>query len=379
MKIKNALKYLPSFIFCGFILTFMVLYFVLPKASFSPQEKKNLAEFPELTVQTVMDGKFQKELDTYMSDHVPLRNFYVGLSADYELISGRNGEKGIYLGNDGYLFPKPTKDGEQLGKNAGFIKEFGDSSAIPVYMTVIPSSGSINKEKLPLNHESYNDKALIDGFASQLGDNITYIDMTKPFSEKADKRQLYYKTDHHWTSGGAYECYSELGKKMGYEPVAEDKFDKETVEGFYGTSYAKSALWWVSPDSMELWKNKDQSSSSVTVEISDGEESKTGDSYFFREQLKNDDKYPVYLDGNHSLVRVKNKDAKGGKLVIVKDSYAHSIVPFLSQNYSEIIMADLRYYKKDISVLAEDEGADAILILYSLDNLANDTNLAYLY
>lgn len=379
MKIKKALGYLPAFIFCGFIFTFMALYFALPKADFSPQEKKKLADFPELTVQTVMDGKFQKELDTYMSDHVPLRNFYVGLTADYELVSGRNGEKGIYLGKDGYLFPKPTKDGGQLGKNAGFIREFGDSSPVPVYMTVIPSSGSVNTDKLPFNHESYNDKALTDSFASQLGDNIIYTDMTVPFSEKAKQRQLYYKTDHHWTSGGAYECYRLLGEKMGYDPVAEEDFDKETVSGFYGTSYAKSALWWVAPDSMELWKNRNQPADSVTVEISDGDDSKTGDSYFFRKQLENDDKYPVYLDGNHSLVRVKNKAAKGGKLVVVKDSYAHTIVPFLSQNYSEIIMADLRYYKKDISLLAEQEGADAVLILYSLDNLANDTNLAYLF
>lgn len=381
MKIKNILRYLPTFIFCGFILTFMVFYIVLPKADFSPQEKKKLAEFPELNVQTVMDGKFQKELDTYMSDHMPMRNFFVGISADYELASGRNGEKGIYLGRDGYLFPKPTKDGELLSQNAGFIKEFGDLSSVPVYMTVIPSSGSINKDKLPMNHEAYNDKALIDKFASQLGDKITYIDMTAPFAEKASDRQLYYKTDHHWTSGGAYECYSLLGEKMGYQPVSEDKFGKETIDGFYGTSYAKSALWWVAPDSIELWKNKEQSEGSVSVEIDDGEEEekKTSDSYFFRDQLKNDDKYTVYLDGNHSLVRIKNKDAKGGKLVIVKDSYAHTIAPFLSQNYSEIIMVDLRYYKKEVSMLAENEGAQAILILYSLDNLANDTNISYLF
>ncbi len=379
MKIKNMIKYLPAFVFLGFIFAFMILYIVLPKESFSAQEKKQLSEFPEVTAEAVMNGEFQEKLDTYLSDHVPFRNTFVGLSANYELISGRNGKKGIYLGNDGYLFPKPTKDGELLHKNAGFIKEYADCSDIPVYMTVIPSSGYINNDKLPLNHEEYKDKELIESIKPELGENVDFVDVTGVFEEKSKDKQLYYKTDHHWTSSGAYECYRLLAEKMGFEAVNENSFEKETVDGFYGTSYAKCALWWVSPDSIELWKNKEQPEYSVNVEIKDGKDTKSGNSYFFREQLENDDKYPVFLDGNHSLVRISNKSAKGGKLIIVKDSYAHTITPFLSQNYSEIIMADLRYYKQDISLLAEKEGADAILILYSIDNLANDNNLSYLY
>ncbi len=379
MKIKNALKYLPAFIFCAFIFTFMILLFVIPKQKYSAQEKKMLADFPSVTVENIMDGKFQEGLDTWLSDHLPARNFFVGLSADYELVTGRNGKKGIYLGKEGYLFPKPTADTEKISENAGYIKEFADCSDVPVYMSLIPSSGYVNSDKLPLNHEPYNDGELIDKFSSQLGENITFTDVKSEFSEKAKTEQLYYRTDHHWTAKGAYECYRLLGEKLGYEPVPEENFEKERIDGFYGTSYSKSALWWVSPDKIELWKNKDQSSGSVSVSIHDGDEEKDGNSYFFREHLNEDDKYPVYLDGNHSLVRIKNSDAKGGKLIIVKDSYAHAIAPFLSQNYSEIIMVDLRYYKKDVSALAQQEKADGVLILYSLDNLAADDNISFLF
>lgn len=379
MKIKNAIRYLPAIIFCVFIFTFMVLFLVLPKEHYSAQEKKVLADFPAVTAETVFDGSFQKELDTYMSDHMPFRNLFVGLSADYELVTGRNGKKGIYLGKDGWLFPKPTKETELLAKNAGYITEFADSVDIPVYMTLVPSSGYVNQDKLPLNHEEYNDDKLIDKFSSLLGSSVSFIDVKSMLLEKADSEQLYYKTDHHWTALGSYECYRLLGQTMGYTPVEQGDFDKETVEGFYGTSYAKSALWWVKPDTIELWKNRSQSGDAVTVTITDGEDEKTNNSYYFRDQLSADDKYPVYLDGNHSLTRITNKDAKGGTLIVVKDSYANSIIPFLSQNYSEIIMADLRYYKKDISVLAEKENADAILILYSLDNLSADDNISFLF
>lgn len=379
MKFKNIMKYLPSVIFCAFIFLFMTFYFVLPKSEYSTQEKRKLAEFPKLTVQEIADGNFQKKLDTYLSDHMAARNFFVGFSADYELLTGRNGSKGIYLGSDGYLFPKPTQENEILSENAGYIGEFADYMNIPVYMTVVPSSGYINSSKLPLNHEEYNDERLIDSFSDKLGDKVEYIDVKDAFKEKAKNEQLYYKTDHHWTTLGAFECYKLLGNKLGYQPLTENSFIKNKVENFYGTSYSKSALWNIFPDTIELWSNKNQPDNSVTVEINDGDEQKISHSYFFKEQLENDDKYPVFLDGNHSLVRITNEAANNRKLIIVKDSYAHAIAPFLSQHYSEIIMVDLRYYKKDISALAEDENADAVLILYSLDNLATDKNLAYLY
>lgn len=379
MKIKNTIKYLPSIIFCGFIFSFMILYFILPKETYSAREKKVLPSFPEFTAENIINGDFQQGLDTYLAEHVPGRNFFVGFSADYELVTGRNGKKGIYLGSDGYLFPKPTKDTELLRKNAEYISEFADTSDIPVYMTLIPSSGYVNQDKLPLNHEKYNDDKLIDKFSSELGNDVNFIDVKTDFKNKSENSQFYYKTDHHWTSAGAYECYKLLGKEMGYTPVSEENFEKETVDGFYGTSYSKAALWGISPDKLELWKNKNQSEKSVSVTISDGDETKDNKSYFFREYFNIDDKYPVFLDGNHSFVRIRNSDADGGKLIIIKDSYAHTIAPFLSQNYSEIIMIDLRYYKKEISELAESENADAILILYSLDNLAVDDNLSYLF
>lgn len=376
---KKFIPFLPTFILCGFIFVMMILLFVLPKETFSAQEKRELSEFPDVNADNIMKAQFQNELDTYLSDHIPGRNFFVGTSACLELAEGRNGSKDIYLGSDGYLFPKPTEQTENLKKNAGFIKEFADDSDIPVYMTVIPSSGFINSTKLPLLHESYNDEELISDFKKALGGNVIFTDVTDILEENANLKQLYYKTDHHWTSAGAYECYSELGKAMGYNPVSESKFNKESIDGFYGTSYSKSALWLTQPDTIELWTNKEQPENSVSVEISDGKEKKSARSYFFREQLENDDKYPVFLDGNHSMERIINTNAPGGNIIVLKDSYAHTLVPFLSQNYREIIMVDMRYYKKDISALAEKEGAEAILILYSLDNLSSDNNLAYLF
>ena len=160
-------------------------------------------------------------------------------------------------------------------------------------MTVIPSSGYVNHNKLPLIHEEYTDDQLIRSFSKALGDKVQYVDSAEPFFEIGDKGQLYYRTDHHWTSKGAFKCYSLLGNALGYTPLKEESFTKETVTDFYGTSYAKAALWAIAPDVIELWHNKKQPEDSVTVEIRDGADVKTSHSYFFPDQLRNDDKYPA--------------------------------------------------------------------------------------
>ncbi len=379
MKKRNFLVALPAVIFCGFILLMAVLYFVLPKEEYSPREKQQLAPFPEWSAQSFAQGEFQDKLDTYLSDHVAARTFFTGIQAGYDLLTGRNGSRGIYLGKDGYLFPKPTKDSDILAQNARYIREFADTAEIPVYMTLIPSSGFVNASRLPAVHETYRDGELIDAFRQNIGQKITFTDVTADFLQMAQTESLYYRTDHHWTSAGAYTCYRLLGDDMGYTPLPESDFTVETVGGFYGTSYAKSALWGIPSENIELWHKKDQAPGSVRVEIDDGEGIVTSEDYFFRDRLNDEDKYPVFLDGNHSMVRVTNAEAPEGTLLVVKDSYAHALVPFLSRHYREIVMVDLRYYKQEISALAAQENADAVLMLYSLKNMATDTNLAYLY
>ena len=377
MKLKQAIKYMPTFVFCLFIFSFMIMYFVLPKEKYSAREKKYLSDFPKINSEDILSGKVQDGVNDYLADYLPGRYFFLGLSSDYELAVGKNGSKGIYLGSDNSLFPLPVEKSDRLSENAAFIEEFADECKnefdIPVYTTVLPTSGYVNEDKLPANHEEYNDSKLISDFSSKLGNNVTFIDVCDGFRKAAKNKQLYYKTDHHWTTQGAYEGYRLLGEKMGYEPLSEDAFAVEKISGFKGTSYAKAALWWLPSENIELWSRKDASENAVSVDIKDGKNTNHFDSYYFRDHLKEDDKYEVFLDGVKGFERIKNADAKGGKLLLVKDSYAHSIVPFLSQNYSEIVMVDLRARKMPVIDIVEQEEPDEVLILYSLQNISDDS------
>lgn len=374
----NVKNFLLIFVFCAFIFAFFVLFIVLPKQKESELEKKELSTFPSATLSNVLNGEFGKNFETYVADHFPARQFFVGVNAEYELYTGRNGLSGVYKGKDGYLINTPvTPNNENMLNSINRINLFAETNAsVPVDMMVVPSTGYLYEEELPSNHRVYRDDVILKDVQDNLSDRIQYIDLLEPFSSLSESEQLFYKTDHHWTSQGAYEAYRVYCAQLGITPLAKEEFSITSTDGFYGTTYSRAALWAQDSDTIEVWAPP--TDGNVTVEINDGAETKQSNSYFFPSHLEELDKYPVFLDGNHSYVKITNPQAQGGKLLLVKDSFGHCLAPFLSQHYSEIIMVDLRYYKQSLSQLIETEGIDRVLILYGLDNMVNDTNIVFI-
>lgn len=378
MNLRNLKKYLPAVVFCAFIGVMCLLFLFSPGRTYSSNEKRYLTTFPKFTADTFFSGQFGKEYETYISDQTAGRDFFVGLNAYYDLFSGRNGSNGVYLGKDNYLINKPVSRENQLESNLKTFAKFVKETGVDTTLLIAPSTGYIMDDKLPLNHLSYLDDEYFELIEKNKGD-MDFINIKNLFKEKAADTQLYYRTDHHWTTRGAYTAYQAYCAEKGLTAAPEDHFDIRKYPDFYGTTYSTSALWLTPPDEIELWYDRDyQGQDNIHVTIEEGDKKKENDSFFFLSHLDEDDKYPVFLDGNHSLVRIENKAASGGKLLLLKDSFGHSIAPFLSENYSEIIMVDLRYYKLPVSELIQKEGITEMLVLYGLDNLCNDTDVAWL-
>lgn len=373
---KRVRDFVPSIIFLFFIGAIFVMFLVLPKNNYSSQEKRVLADFPTATAETVFSGDFGSEFETYLEDQMPFRTFFAGLNSYSNQLLGENGMNGIYNCSEGYLVNTPVQYDSNLVRNIEYINEFAEDIDVPVYMTVVPSTGYIMSEVLPAVHYQYQDEVILNKVTTQLNSKIQYVDLTETFLSAKFNTQLFYKTDHHWTASGAYTAYQKLCSTMGLTATSKNAFSIESYDSFYGTTYSKSALWLSNSDMIELWQNKSHTKDQFEVEIIDGSDTQKSNSLFFTKYLDEDDKYPVYLDGNHSLVKIKNNNSgTGQKLLIIKDSFAHSIVPFFADNYDEIIMVDMRYYKKEVSALIEDEEIDTVLVLYGLDNIVNDQNL----
>lgn len=378
---KNKIVYAPTVVFLGFIFILSALFVALPKDDYSSSEKRYLEKFPETNGETITNGKFESGFESYLADHFPFRNFWVGVNAYYNLSIGNNGNDGVYKCSDDYLINIPVSDDNRIEVNANTIAEFAKKIDVSVTVSVVPSTGYIMEDVLPKIHGEYKDDKLFETIANTLEPvkNVDFVDLREAFKKEVAKgTQIYYKTDHHWTSEGAYTGYKKIAQSLGVIPTDEDKFRIDSYNDFYGTTYSTSGFWLNGSDTVSVWNNKDNTEKNITVTITEGDEEDTYHSMFFLNHLQEDDKYPVFLDGNHPLVTIENNRVESGKLLIIKDSFCHTLAPFLADNFSAVTMVDLRYYKNSISNMVKDGGYDKVLVLYGIDNLAADSDLAWI-
>lgn len=372
----KILKRLPMIIFIAFIGIMLLLFIFLPKKEYSPSEKRYLAEAPEFSSSSFFSGKFGEEFEKYLSDHTALRNFWVGLNSYYDYLSGNNGKNGYYLCKNGYIITDPCEK-NKLETNLEVIKEFYNKTNIDTSLLVVPSTGYICDDILPNKHLTYNDDDIFTDITLSLENtNINLIDIRNRFKEEyKSEKQLYYKTDHHWTSLGAYTAYKELGDVFAFSPNRESSYNISSIDNFYGTAYSSSGYWFTKPDTLEVWDNN----KNCEVTIIDGANTINNDSCFFKDNLDGDDQYTVFLDGNHPYTKIINPSSdNNNKLLIIKDSFAHCLTPFLVDHFKEITMIDMRYYKEKVSDLINKEDFNNLLYVYSIDNFCTDGDLAWL-
>lgn len=158
--------------------------------------------------------------------------------------------------------------------------------------------------KLPQNHDVYYDAELLSLAKAQLESSASWIDLSSSFEPLAELEPLFYRTDHHWTSLGAYRAYEALLSQWSISPTPPSQFQVASHPDFYGTSYSKSALWGVKPDTMEIW---DQCLPvQVMIYEDPSGEASTASSMFYPDNLAGVDPYSVFLNGNHALTRIVN-------------------------------------------------------------------------
>ena len=200
-----------------------------------------------------------------------------------------------------------------------------------------------------------------------------FIDIRETLNRHKDE-YIYYKTDHHWTALGAYYSYIEWAKDKDLIPYFKDDFNIINVSNnFAGTLYSK-INYSKELDSIYEFSLKNSPTYKVFYESSTA----SYDSLYNYEKLNTKDKYSFYLDGNHSLVHINTNLNPNDNLLVIKDSYAHTFVPFLANHYENIFMIDLRYYKSNLEEFIKENKISDILILYNAINFATDKNLIYL-
>ena len=279
----------------------------------------------------------------------------------------------MYIGKDGYLFEKyeyTENEKEHLVKVANIINQFSYKTELPIYFMLIPNSIYVNQDKLPSNVVTYDQKEIILDFYSKLDYKIKRVDVTDTLLNNKDK-YLFFKTDHHMTSIGAYLSYTRfcLVANLGEEDL--NNFKQEIVSrDFLGTFDSKAQVPNQEKDQIEIYVNQ------KNLDIKSAEyDNETTKSIFNKEYLNKKDKYSFFLNGSNAKVVVKANVENGKKLLVIKDSYAHIMAQFLCQNFEEIHFIDPRYYKASLIDYATQNNITDILFVYNTSNLLSDLGI----
>lgn len=372
---KNIFKKYPTFfVFSAIVILFTVIDIINSPKEFSELENRNLSQIPILSLESYIDTSFSSDYEKYINDQFFLRDNWIDLKSRIEYLLGKRENNDIIFGKENYLFKKfTTFNDEMLENNLNSIITFTNNYNKEVDFFIIPNSYAVYDELTPRYLPLVDQLSLINSINSYLSlksnDHINTINVAEKLLKNKDD-YIYYKTDHHWTSYGAYLAYLTYMDYLGLEIVDINNLEKITINNFLGTYYNRSKYFKADSDFITYYNIL-----GLHIEI-DGKEQL---SLMDLDKFKGSDKYSAFLWGNNGLTKVINEniseERKGSSILIFKDSYANSFIQFLSYNYEIIDIIDLRYFKESIRNFMKDKDYNEILIMYSFNNLSTDINI----
>jgi len=391
-------------IFLIVIFGFSAAFAVVPDKDISEEENRSLAKFPDFSLENLISGNFTAEMNTYFADQFVARNELVGIKSVAELLLCKGENNGVLLGKNGQLavknfdvYKSVLDDSvntdyyykENIEVMLSKYNEYADNVDLPL-TTVLPPR-TIDVAASAFNYPDTNSKNLSNLINNTISKNASYIDLVSEFQKRYnDGEYIYYKTDHHWTSLGAYYAYCSIMENWGMADsiISKEQFKIEKINSFYGTTWSKSGMKFINPDIMEIWSlgNEDEFETncyySKKVKNDKGEfvsekvSYKNFDGWINREHLTTKNKYASFLDGTHNEQTVfKKTGEKRERLLIAKDSFADSLVPFLAQHF-DLVVVNLSNNMVNLSDYIREYGCDRVLVVYNFENIISDSNIA---
>ena len=353
------------------IFGFSIATFVTKDREFSEMENRMLQQTPEFTMKRLVSGDYGDDLEKYLSDQIVIKDSLVIAKNEWDGLTGKSRIGNVYYTNTKRYIQEHKNDDELLGDNVEEIAQWFKSSAIgKKYFLLAPTAAEIYGDELPNGNLNESCEETYQRIKTSLS-GVAQLVYPKDILMENKASSIYYKTDHHWTMSGAKLAYDRLAAAMGITPCAMSDFKEiKPNETFYGSLYSQAPLLGVEGDDVTFY---DYNNLKYTVSYPDmGTEYS---SFIFEDNLKIKDKYTALFNGNVGRIVIENKSmANGPTLIVFKDSYANSIVPYLVGNYKRIVMVDLRFFNGNVKMLVDEVKADAALFIYNTDFVNTDNN-----
>ena len=335
-KIKNiVVACTVAVLFFGLFITCLVK----PADATSDSERRELEQFPELTISTLLSGEFMSKFEDYTLDQFPLRDGFRTLKSIFSFyVMGQKDNNNIYI-EDGYAaqieYPMNEDSLDYAAKKFEEIyNRYIRGKNANAYFTVVPDKSyflAAANGYLSMDYDEFMEKM------AEKTDFMEFIDI-RPFLSVED----YYKTDTHWRQERILDVAREIAARMGVTLTAE--YEEKLLDNpFYGVYYGQSALP-LPADEMRYLTN-DILENCIVFDHTSGKEM----SVYDMEKAYGKDPYEMFLGGSLSLITIDNPNATTDKeLIIFRDSFGSSIAPLLVEGYAKVTIVDVRYILSNI-------------------------------
>ena len=374
---KRITNLLPVFAFGVMVFGLTALSLTAEEKTYSSTEKRVLQTRPEITFQAIRNGNFQETYETYLSDQFPGRDAWVQLQTDVSRLIGKTESNGVYFGKDQYLLEHYTEEDFDEKRMKSNIKALTDlvekiQPKADVKVMMVPTKTWILQDKLPAFAPTFEEQRFYDELEQEFGEEAkeVLIPVTETLNAHIEE-DIYYRTDHHWTMQGAWYGYESYAKAVGMDlsRITEKKDLTLVCNDFYGTTYAKVNQASLA-DKIYLYEPR----ASLQVVYNLGE--KTSDSLYEMEQLETKDQYRVFTGGNQAVLEITGGETNGKTLLVIKDSFANCMLPFLAEDFEKVVAVDLRQLNIGCDALVEMFSPTDVLVLYNDAQFAKDRDFA---
>ena len=372
---RKVQEKLVGIIFILTLFLFLIINVIVPDREKSVQENRMLATKPKFRLSSLISGDYDEKFEAYMDDQFVGRDMWRKLKVTVDRIGGSRLENGVYIGTNGQLLEQiEVADENHLAANIKAIKSFSESqSKIPVRMMLVPDAANVLNHSLPSLAKPEDQTQMFSMVRKDLGDSVEWIDVSTELN-KHKTEKIYYKTDHHWTTLGAFYSFQAAAPSLGIEGDLSGKYVSYAVsDSFNGMLASKSGVNLGEKEQIDIYVPTEEDTDLIVDYVDEG---KRSTSLYDSSKLKEKDQYTVFLGGNSSLLDIRTVSTSTKRLLLVKDSFANSFIPFLTPYYREIGVVDPRYYGGTINDRMDSYRISEVLFLYSGNTFFKDNNIS---
>ena len=372
---RKVQEQLVGIIFILILFLFLIINIIVPNKEKSVQENRMLATKPKFRLSSLISGDYDEKFEAYMDDQFVGRDMWRKLKVTVDRICGSRLENGVYIGRNGQLLEQiEVADENHLAANIKAIKSFSESQKkIPVRMMLVPDAANVLNHSLPSLVKPEDQTQMFSMVRKDLGDSVEWIDVSTELN-KHKTEKIYYKTDHHWTTLGAFYAFQAAAPSLGIEGDLSGKYVSYAVsDSFNGMLASKSGVNLGEKEQIDIYVPTEEDTDLIVDYVDEG---KRSTSLYDSSKLKEKDQYTVFLGGNSSLLDIRTVSTSTKRLLLVKDSFANSFIPFLTPYYREIVVVDPRYYSGTINDLMDSYRISEVLFLYSGNTFFKDNNIS---